>query len=188
MAEESEFLGMSGSFAPAITAVVLLATLYAGVYLMVSNHYVFKPKVENFLVNSSIESKALQQLIIDFLTTLPHLIFALCTVLLQRSNNGLSVMLLSDSAWSGLLMAVLAFKAVPYREEANWRLILVKNIVFLELIYATLAVHFFAGNYLITVGVVLMLLYLINLLLNAYEEKFVGAMEYLFEYKQPYQA
>ena len=173
---------MGESFSPGVVVVTLLGTLYAAVFLMVSNHYVFKPKVEQFLVQSDIESKALQQLIIDFLTPLPHLIFVMSTVLLQKNSHGLSVMVLSDSAWSGLLMAVIAFKEVNYKEEPNWQLLLIKNIVFVELVYGTILAHFLTSTYLITLGVVLALLYLINLLFNAYEDKFIGVMEYLFEY------
>ena len=99
---------------------------------MVSNHYVFKPKVEQFFLQSSITSQALHQFLIDFLTNLSPLTFLVSTLLLMNTDSALSVMIYSDISWSGLLVAFLAFRGVLQKDEENdWKLMLIKNVIFL---------------------------------------------------------
>lgn len=60
---------------------------------------------------------------------------------------------------------------------------LLKNVIFLGLIYAIVSIHYAMEQYLISIGLVMILLYFCNLFANGYEEKFVTGMEVLFGYK-----
>lgn len=142
-------------------------TIYAGIFLMLSNHYIFRPKVEELLIHSSIQSKALSHLIVDCLSNLPQLTFLACTIAVSNSDSGLSVIVYSDLAWSGLYLGLLAFRGIANKEVGNWKLMLVKDIFFLGLIYATITLHYITQNYLISLGVMLFLIYFINLLIDA---------------------
>ena len=79
---------------------------------MLSNHYVFKPKVEQYLANSSANSKACTQFLVDFISNLPQLTFIICTIVISNSDSGLSVMVYSDLTWSGLYVGLLAFRGL----------------------------------------------------------------------------
>jgi hypothetical protein len=151
---------------------------------MVSNHYVFKPKVEQFFLQSSITSQALHQFLIDFLTNLSPLTFLVSTLLLMNTDSALSVMIYSDISWSGLLVAFLAFRGVLQKDEENdWKLMLIKNVIFLAMIYGIIAGHYLSQLYYISLGICLFLLYMFNLLIDANEDKFISFMEMLFNYK-----
>lgn len=50
-----------------------LLIAYAGVFVMISNHFVFKPKLELFFSEGRLSSVVGQQLLVDFLTNLPVL-------------------------------------------------------------------------------------------------------------------
>lgn len=81
------------------------------------------------------------------------------------------------------MMCVIAFKGLAPKEEPNYQLLFLKNVVFLGLIYTVIVSHYASEKYLISLGIGMMVLYSVNLLLNGYEDKFVGAMEVLFGYK-----
>lgn len=60
---------------------------------------------------------------------------------------------------------------------------LIKSIVFLGLVYGSIAIHYLTQSYFLSLGLILLLLYFLNLLIDSHEEKFIAAMEYLFSYK-----
>jgi hypothetical protein len=110
MSISSNFLGVGQSLESYQIGITVAAAIYAGIFLMLSNHYIFRPKVEDALIHSSVQSKALQQLIIDFVSNLPQLTFLICTLTVSTSDSGLSVIVYSDVAWSGLYVGLLAFR------------------------------------------------------------------------------
>lgn len=173
---------MSGDEGAAAVGMVVVATAYAGCFLMVSNHYVFRPKVEQFLGEWA-QSGAGRQLLIDLVTNLPLLSFLVCTLLVNGSDSGLSVVVYSDMSWSSLYVGLLAFRSQQRREVGNWKLMLIKSILLLGLIYASIAVHYLTASYSVSLAVILLLLYFLNLFIDSNEEKFVSYMQYLFSYK-----
>lgn len=86
-------------------------------------------------------------------------------------------------SWCGILLAIVAFRNIQAKNEPNSRLIMLKNIVFLLIVYAGIAFHYVLGIFYITFGIVLLLLYFTNLIINEFEEKFILSMEMLFGYK-----
>ena len=100
-----------------------------------------------------------------------------------QDDNSLSVIIYSDMSWSGLFLAIVAFKAINFKEEPNFKLMLLKNILFLLLAYFTISFHYVTNTYLMSIGLILMLLYLVNLMANGNEDNFVESMEALFGYK-----
>ena len=60
---------------------------------------------------------------------------------------------------------------------------LTKNIVFLGMIYVLITFHYATSNYIISLGLLMIIIYILNLSLNANEDKFVSVMEFLFGYK-----
>jgi hypothetical protein len=182
MSAPASFLGVTDDTDASTTAVVLAAAVYAGCFLMVSNHYVFRPKVEEFLGQWS-RAGAGRQLLIDLVSNLPLFSFLACTLAVSYSDSGLSVVVYSDIGWSGLYVGILAFKGSQHREVGNWKLMLIKSISLLGLVYAAIAVHYLTQSYFVSLGVILLLVYFINLAIDSHEEKFVEIMQYLFNYK-----
>ena len=128
-------------------------------------------------------SPAFYQFLIDVITNLTHLTFIITSLLFIKDDNCLSVMVYSDMSWSGILMCVVAFKGLALKEETNTRLMFIKNVVFLILVYLVVTAHYVTDSFLISLGASMMILYLLNLMANGYEEKFVAGMEGLFGYK-----
>lgn len=114
MSNPASFLGVSSQTDASKVALVLVSTAYAGCFLMVSNHYVFRPKVEEFLGQWS-QLGAGRQLMIDIVTNLPLLSFLICTLAISGSDSGLSVVVYSDMGWSGLYVGILAFRSTQRR-------------------------------------------------------------------------
>jgi hypothetical protein len=92
-------------------------------------------------------------------------------------------MIYSDISWVGLFLCLVAFKALSPKEEPNFKLFLLKNVVFLCLVYTVIGGHYAFNLYFISLGLFLVLLYGINILTNGYDDKFVAVMEMLFGYK-----
>lgn len=182
MSVYANFLGVSAEPDIAKTVLVIMAVTYAGCFLMVSNHYVFRPKVEEFLGQWS-QLGAVRQLLIDLVSNLPALSFLICTLAVSSSDSGLSVVVYSDIGWSGLYLGVLAFRKIHKKEVGNWKLMLIKSIALLGLVYACIALHYISCSYYVSLGVILMLIYFLNILIDSYEVKFVTVMQYLFSYK-----
>lgn len=65
-------------------------------------------------------------------------------------------------------MTIVAFKALTAKEEANYRLLLLKNVIFLSLIYAVVGSHYFLSLFLIDFGIEMMIFYVLNLVANGY--------------------
>lgn len=85
-------------------------------------------------------------------------------------------MVYSDISWSGIMMCVIAFKGLIPKEEPNYQILFLKNIAFLGLVYAVIISHYASEQYLISLGILMVVLYSVNLLLNGYDDKFVAAM------------
>ena len=60
---------------------------------------------------------------------------------------------------------------------------LLKNVIFLGLIYTVISIHYAINVFLISIGIAMILFYIFNLLANGYEDKFVAGMEALFGYQ-----
>lgn len=180
---ESSVLELPSSFETYQIVLLSITTLYAALFVMISNHYVLKPKIERLFQESSIRSTVLYQFLADFLTNLTQLTFIMASVLFLNDDNAVSVIIYSDVSWCGIMMCVVAFKGLSPREDPNYQLLFLKNVVFLALVYVLIGSHYAAQEYLISLGVGLVGLYGVNLLLNGYQEKFIGGMEVLFGYK-----
>ena len=150
---------------------------------MISNHFVFKAKVESIFEHSTIRSTLLYQFLIDALSNLPQLTFILSSLLFFKDDNSLSTMIYSDMSWVGIFLSIVAFKNIMSSEENNSRIMLLKSVIFLVLVYLTIAFHYAVKLYMVSIGLALMLFYVLNLLANGYEDSFVAGIEYLFGYK-----
>jgi hypothetical protein len=85
---------------------------YFGLYVMISNHFIFKPKVEQILRKTMISSVALQQFIVDFLSNISIITFLFNEVILLNSDRGISVMIYNDMFWTGICMSILAYRSL----------------------------------------------------------------------------
>ena len=76
-------------------------------------------------------------------------------------------MVYTDMAWTGLMLGIIAFKAVPFKEEPNLKLMLLKNVIFLGLVYSVIALHYATRTFMVSLGITLILFYVLNLLANS---------------------
>lgn len=105
---------------------------------------------------------------IDLITNLPLLSFLICTLVVNTSDSSLSVVVYSDMSWSGLYVGMLAFRTQYKREVGNWKLMLIKSVSMLGLIYGSIAAHYLTQNYMVSLGVVLLFLYFINVTIDSH--------------------
>ena len=169
MSSSTSFLGISGDFEGYQIGFIIAGTVYLGFFLMIINHYVFKPKVEEIFVNSTVKSSVLNQILIDFIANLPQIIFIALSVLESKADTVLQVLIYTDTTWLTLYIGILAFKSIDTRQNGDWKLMLIKNIIFLGLAYLTITTHYIAQSTLISLGAILFILYYINLFIDSYE-------------------
>lgn len=165
---ENSVLELPQQFQPYQIVLLWMGTIYASLFVMVSNHFVFKPKVEHFFEGSAIHSTALYQFLVDVLTNLTHLTFLLCSLVFLQDDNSLSVMLYSDISWASIFLCLVAFKGIAAKDEPNFTLLLLKNVVFLGLSYVVIGGHYVLDFYVISLGLLLVFFYGVNLIINAY--------------------
>lgn len=142
MSSSSSLISLPDSYPTYQFALTTIATIYAALFVSISNHTVFKPKLEHIFQHSNIHSISLHQFLIDLMSNLTHLTFLLVSLFFFQDDNALSVIIYSDMSWSGLFLAIVAFKAIGFKEEANFKLMLMKSVVFLILAYCTIFVHY----------------------------------------------
>jgi len=87
MSSSTSFLGISGDFEGYQIGFIIAGTVYLGFFLMISNHYVFKPKVEELFVHSILKSRVMNQMLIDFVANLPQIIFIATSVLVSKNDT-----------------------------------------------------------------------------------------------------
>lgn len=87
MSSSTSFLGISGDFESYQIGFIIAGTIYLGFFLMISNHYVFKPKIEELFVHSIFKSKVMNQLLIDCVANLPQIIFIALSVLESKTDT-----------------------------------------------------------------------------------------------------
>lgn len=165
---DNSVLELPESFQPYQVVLLWIGTIYVSLFVMVSNHFVFKPKVEHFFEGSIIHSTTLYQFLVDVLTNLTHLTFLLCSLIFLKDDNSLSVMLYSDTSWTSLFLCLVAFKGLSAKEEPNYKLMLLKNVIFLVLGYVAIGCHYSFDFYQLSLGLLLVFFYCLNLLINGY--------------------
>lgn len=121
---------------------------------------------------------------IDGLSSFSVLAFLFNELFLLQSDAGLSVVIYQDLFWCGMC-SLLALRAVtnPANSADPSHIMIIKNAIFLCLCYATLAVHYIVGLYLISLGLILMVLYFANFFINANEGRFTDFINSVMQFK-----
>ena len=164
---------------------VPLATLYLGVFVILRNHYIMRPRIEGFLNNALIYSTLVRELIIDFISNLSSLAFLLSSIILTNKDHGLATIVLSDTFWAGLFFALVAAKNITLKPELTPKMkIIIKNGLFLCLSYGVIVYHYIADLKLFTLGIGMLGIYGIHLLIIAYEERFFNFIDDMLEIKR----
>ena len=146
-----------------------MVVTYCGIFVMLSNHYVLRPRVESLLSKVHITSNLVQEIIIDFMSNLSNLSFLLSSILMTNSDNGFSVVMIGDSMWAGILIAVITIKNFQDSpEDIPESKVIIKNAVMLCLCYAAILYHYIAQVFFISLGASLLGVYVISLLIVGY--------------------
>lgn len=77
---------------------------------MLRNHYVFKPRIEQFLKKTHLKSVIVREVIIDVLSSLSIVTLALSSMVLSSTDQAIELMVQNDLYWVGLCMSVLAYR------------------------------------------------------------------------------
>jgi predicted PurR-regulated permease PerM len=154
---------------------LLVGTIYCGIFVMLNNHYVFKPKVQRLVKRlsgrvRSRSAEAVGEMFIDVVTSLSICTFCMGSVFLSGSTNCIEVYLVSDGIWMGVYASVVLYRCRNQQGTIEWKYA-IKNSFALMLCYATLVVHFAIDYYYVTFGVVLLVVYLINQVTNIYFDR-----------------
>lgn len=170
---QAGLLSLSTELSTFQIVILIISTFYVGIYMIISNHFVFKPKIEEYFSHNQIQSKALYQFVLDFLTNLSQLTFILCALLIDQSDSPLRIMTFSDMSWTTLCIAIISFKCIKNTQEKHWPLFLKKNTIILSLIYVIAWAFYFMNYFSMLMGIVFMAIYIINLIIDSNEEKFI---------------
>lgn len=139
----------------------------------ISNHYVLRPKIELFLEKAAISSSLATELIIDILSNLSFISYAIsATFLTPLSDHPLRTLEYYNSYWMTICLGVVMYAKCPADEQIS-RVVLAKNALLILLIYANIMYHYFAGSSLLSLPIILVGLYAVNLFINSNEDKFV---------------
>ena len=115
----------------------------------------------------SLSSQLVRELIIDFLSNLSFITYAMCFLLLTTpSDNSLRLLSFHNSIWVTICLAIIVIYKIP-PEETPSTTIMIKNVVILGFCSINIAFHYFAGLKIFSMPVILIGLYIINLLINA---------------------
>ena len=164
-----ETIPISNEYSIEMKILIPIATVYCGLFTAISNHYILKPKIENFFHKTSISSAVIKELVIDFLSSLSFITLLLSSILLTPTDDEPLMMLtIHDIYWTTLCVYILMEWKMP--EENIFSLkITIKNVIFLLLCYVNTLYHYFSRTFFITLGIIYCGLYLINLIINSYE-------------------
>ena len=87
-----------------------------------------------------------------------------------------------DSFWLTICCGILVYWKIAEENVSSLKII-AKNIIFLALGYASTLYHYFSETFYFSIGLVYIGLYLLNLLMNSYEERFINFINELFGLK-----
>lgn len=154
--------------------IVPIVTAYVGIFVTISNHYVLKPKIESFLARVSLSSELVRELIIDLLSNMSFITYAFSSFLLTSpTDNSIRLLFFHNTLWVTLCLGVvMTFRVSPEFPPSN--IILMKNTVILSLCCIDVLYHYFSGTSMISLPLIMTGLYIVNLLINSNEEKFIS--------------
>ena len=100
--------------------------------------------------------------------------YSFCSFLLTSpSDNSLRLLSFHNTLWVTICLAIIASKKIA-SEEPPSNIIIIKNTLILALCCIDILYHYFTNTSLISFPLILTGLYLINLLINSNEEKFIS--------------
>lgn len=163
------------SYSPLTYAGLLVATLYCGIFVMMNNHYVFRPKLQRYVRRLVMQPKSstrdsLRELIVDSVLSLSALTFSLSSVMMSGSTNNIESFVAADSIWMGIYVSIVLYRQRNTPSKMNVKYAL-KNILAMVLGYLCLLLHVQFNFYFITLGIILVLMTAANILTNIYFEK-----------------
>lgn len=151
-----------------LLAYVLLpmVTLYCGIYLNLSNHYVFRPKLLPFFERLSISSSLAIQVLMDIVSNLSFITYS-CSSFLSSPTTDSPFRLVSIYSiyWLTIFMSIIMYIKIG-NDQSMSTIILCKNGIILVLGFGNLVYHYIGKVYYITLPSILILLYLVNVVIT----------------------
>lgn len=162
-------MGIEESYSAGVYIVLGAATLYCGMYSSLSSHYILRPKIEPLLERLSVSSSLAIEVLVDLLSNLSFITYsACCSFLLPPSDAQPRLLQLYTLYWLTLCLAVVLYLRVGNSMGLS-KVVLCKNGLLLGLCFTNIAYHYMTGTSLISLPAIFVGLYLLNLLLTAYE-------------------
>lgn len=163
------------SYSPFTYAGMLVAAFYCGIFVMLNNHYVFRPKLTKYAKKitqwpKTLQRDAIRSTIVDLVMNLRAITFSMSSVMLSGSTNNIECFVIADSLWMGLYASIVFYLTRNQPQQVDWKYAL-KNIVGMALGYICLLVHFQLNFLFISFGIVLVLITVANQLTNIYYDK-----------------
>ena len=178
----SSLLPTGPSYPMVLYIICPVLIIYFGLFVMLRNHYIFKPNILKFLKTTRIKSMLVKQVVTEFLSSLSILTFALSSIVLTANDHAIQLMMQQDMYWAGLCMSVLAYRNIKQEEMLQMKVVM-KNGIFLISCYVLIIYQYFSDYSLLLMGMVMMAIYVINMVFKVYEERFVSLIEVLFNSK-----
>ena len=172
--ENSVPIPFQSSYPTYLYVIIPIITAYFGIFVTMSNHYVLRPRIESFLARVSLSSQLVRELIIDILSNMSFITYSFCCFLLTSpSDNSIRLLSFHNTLWVTICLAIVASYKIA-NEEPPSNIILIKNALILTLCCIDILYHYFTHTSIISFPLILTGLYLINLLINSNEEKFIS--------------
>lgn len=183
--ESTYLISIDNTYSTAIYVILPLVTIYCGLFLSISNHYILRPKIESFLQKASFSSTIAIEVLLDILSNLSFITYALSAFLLTApADHPIRILEFYNSFWLTLCLGLVIYFKVPVDIKIS-NIVFCKNGLILALCYINIMYHYIDSNKFVTLPAIFGGLYLLNLLLNSYEQKFVQVMLDLLNLKQP---
>ncbi len=138
MAESGLTLNNTPAYLYAILPIIIT---YFGLFIMVNNNYILKPKVEAFLSKMTITSIAFREVLIDLVSSFSLLTLLSGSANLQQNQNIISVLIVNDMFWVGLGLSYLSYIAIKMESHLPSQ-IFIKNGLILLGVYLCFGYHF----------------------------------------------
>ncbi len=124
-------------------------------------------------------------MVLDILSNLSFITYALSAFLLTPpADHPFRILEFYNSYWLTFCLAIVIYYKVPVEINIS-HIVFCKNGLILVLCYINVMYHYIDQNKLVTLPAIFAGLYVLNLFLNSYEEKFVQTMLDLLSLKRP---
>jgi hypothetical protein len=122
---------------------------------------------------------------VDILSNLSFISYAICSSFLTKpTDQPIRMIQIYTVYWTTICLSIIMYMRVPSAPNTS-KVIFFKNGFILLLCFANILYHYFSDTSFITLPTVFTTLYIINIAITAYEEKFINIINEILSIESP---